>query len=486
MKSSRQAHSNEGTTSQYHHYIPRFILRNFAHSFEPPKNPNGPKKRGKRKWKKGCYPGDPMLNTINLAGTTAEIVEAPISNTFGQTDMYRDFADATNQNHLEQQFSRLESRAAEIITRIRKEHEVAKLEIWLSRAEKDTLRKFLFIMKYRSLGFHKRFYHETAEGYSEDDKTRLVQYMREKGYQKPIDIWFDNINAMLDMKMDLEDNWMDELMKRMYPDDAQWLIAHIKLMYLAFCTPSGQDDEFLLTENAYSIFEGPNSYLTNPDIGESTAQAYTEYHVFAAVSPKLIIVLRSLLLPIPEEDSNDAIRQWRETMYEQSVRQHINPLEAGSSLADLPVTKARNSYAGVVNDADKQDWSPRWNHKFCFKFFPISAEHVNKINCIMLEEAQKTSAIAFKSQHAARKMLEYYLSMPFENRNSLGDRPDDQRLAYMKKLEHAVRKMGSNISAAYHTRKSKMQEDRFDLLGQMLEECSLKEVPTMKPYMRLG
>lgn len=429
-----------------------------------------------------------MLKTINLAGATAELVDAPVARTFGLTDMYRDVAEATNQHRLEEQLSILESKAGAIVAKIRKEHEAGNPEVSLDRVQRDTLRKFLFIMKYRSSGFHKRFYHSTAEGYSGVDRGRLVEYMREKGKQKPIDIWFDNITGMLELKMDPELKWMDELKKRIYPDDAMWAITHMQGMYLAFCTPSGQDDEFLLTENAYSIFEGPASFSINPDTGESTMQAYTEYHVFAAISPKLIIVLRSFLLPSPGEDSDDGIRKWRETMHGLVALQHNNPLEAGSTLADLPIAKARSSYTKIVSGseamADGKDWSPRESDKFFFKIFPISAEHVNKINCIMLEEAYKVSTMAFKSQSAARKTLEHYLSAPTVVR----DEPDDQKLAYLKKLEHVLRLWGSDTTAMYQIRKSKLGgDDIFDLLGRMLQKSSLNEITkNMSPYIKLG
>ncbi|KAL9100392.1 MAG: hypothetical protein Q9163_004235 [Psora crenata] len=491
MNSHPEPRPTEGTISQYHHFIPRFILRNFAHPYRPPKVSKELKKRGKRKGKKGYYPGNPMLYTINLSGVRGELVEAPVSHAFGLTDMYRDLADATNQHRLEQQLSRLESRAAEIITKIRKVYEAGKSEVWLPRTERDTLRKFLFVMKYRSSGFHKRFYNHTSESYSEDDKVRLIEYMREKGYQKPVDIWFDNINTIIEMKMDLEGKWMGELLERMYPDDAQWAIAHMQMMYLALCTPSSQDDEFILTENAYSIHEGPVSCLISPDTGESTVRCYTEYHVFAAISPKLIMVLRNNSLPIPEEDSNDEIRRWRETMQELHAEQHNNPLEACSTLADLPITKARNSYTRIVDGrvtlAAGEDGSYRLYHKFCFRFFPISTEHVNKINFIMLEEAYKSSTIAFNSQLAARKTLEHYLSMPIDHKNPhafkvVGERPDDQRLAYLKKLEHVLRELGSDTAAVYHVQKS-----MFGILGAMLQRSLPSEQSeTMRLYTKLG
>ena len=76
----------------------------------------------------------------------------------GLTDMYRDFAHATNQHYLEQQLSKLESRAGQIISKIKKAFEANENEVWITRPERDDLRKFLFIMKYRGSMAHKRFY----------------------------------------------------------------------------------------------------------------------------------------------------------------------------------------------------------------------------------------------------------------------------------------------------------------------------------------
>ena len=166
------------------------------------------------------------------------------------------------------------------------------------------------------------FYHEGTEGYHADDRERLLQYMQENGFKKPVDVWFDNIKGMLELEMDTNGRWMRDLRERIYPDDAMWFIAHTQMMYLAFCTTSIEDDEFLLTENAYSIHEGPNSYRINPHTGEHTPTAYTEYHVFAVISPKLIMVLRSFLLPVPEENNNKEIGDWRKTMYQLNTWNH--------------------------------------------------------------------------------------------------------------------------------------------------------------------
>ena len=336
-------------------------------------------------------------------------------------------------------------------------------------------------MKYRGPRFRRHFGHQLPDEYSEDDAERLRAYMREKGYKRPVDVWFDNIKVLVDLKMDPEMRWANELMERMYPTDALWAISNMQHMYLSICTPSNQEDEFLLTENAHSIHEGPNS-----------PRAYTEFHVFAVISPKLIMVLRSFLLPIPEEDQNPNIRGWRQELYALNAAQHVDPSRANSCLQDLPVRKARNSYSEVVNGrviwTDGRDRKLRPDDKFCFEFFPITTTHVNKINSIMLEESYSISTIAFKSKSSARKALEFHLTTPIV-RNEFGKKIfetlDDARLVCFKKLEQVAKQLGSDIAAKFLALEEENSEQL--LLTQFLEKFMPSE-PTdmMKTYMKLG
>ena len=469
-------------TTQYHHYIPRFTLQNFAHPFLPQNVSGRHKQRNKHKRQKGHYPGEEMIYAINLAGTEPQITETSVACTFGQMDMYRDFANTPNQHEVEQKLSRLESNAARIIQKIRKEYEAQKKGIWISRSERDTLRKFLFIMKYRAPGFRRRFDPQLPDEYSEDDAEQLRAYMREKGYKRPVDVWFDNIKVLVDLKMDPEMKWANELMERIYPEDAMWAISNMQNMYLSICTPSSQEDEFLLTENSYSIHEGPNS-----------PRAYTEFHVFAVISPKLIMVLRSFLLPVPEEDQDPNIKEWRQKAYALNAAQHIHPSHANSCLQDLPVRKARNSYSQVVNDrviwTNGNDRKLRPDDKFCFEFFPITTTHVNKINSIMLEESHSISTIAFKSKSSARKALEFHLTTPIvqnEFGKNVFETLDDPRLVCYKKLEQAAKQLGSDIAAKCLVIEEEKQEKLEQLIQSLENNMPSEPTDMMKTYMKLG
>ena len=290
-----------------------------------------------------------MLYSIDLAGGEAEITETTVAKTFGMMDMYRDLGKSTKQHEIEEQLSVLECRAGEIISTIRKAFEAGKPEVWITRTQRDILRKFLFIMKYRGRRFHKRYFHEKADTYDANDKERMLKYMKERGIEKPIDVWFDNIKGILDLKMDYDMEWTGKLQRRIYPDDAKWFINHTQQFYLALCTPSTADDEFLLSQNAYSVYEGATTESRDPFSNKITSEAYTEFHVFAPIAPRLMIVLRSMILPVPSEDSDSAIKEEREMWYKASVSRHAHPTRAGAVLKDLPIDKARNSYSKVVD-----------------------------------------------------------------------------------------------------------------------------------------
>lgn len=210
-----------------------------------------------------------------------------------------------------------------------------------------------------------------------------------------------------------------------------------------------------------------------------------------------MMVLRSFILPVLEEDSDEEVKHWRETMYQLNVNQHVVPQKASSVLEDLPVTKARNSYTKLVDGRirllDGENGSYRSDHKFCFRFFPITSEHVNKINGIMLAECYNTSKIVFKSKLWVRKALEYYLCMPCKQ-NSVHsfkvfeDVVDGPKLGWLKKLEQAAGQLGSDTKAVYQLFPSKKsEEDIFEVLGQMLSKNPPKELShNMRLYMKLG
>ena len=424
---------------QYHHFIPRFILRNYADPMQPPPGLN---KKKQKRWVQS-HSKDGVLNIIDL--DKVKVTQSPLSSTLGLLDMYRDVK-SSDQYDVEKKLSVLEGQAGTIISEIKKAFDSELPDIWLTRSKRDILRKFLFIMKYRSQGFHQRFNPVTGD-YIADDREDMLTYMKAKGFVKPIDVWLNNLRTFIDVKMDAEKLWKQTVLDNAYPGDAMWFYAHIEAFYLALCQTSDLSEEFLLTGNAYSVFEGPVSEVFNPMIQKMVTTAYTEYHCFAPISPRLIIMLRSNFLPQAwHDDGEDA----REEALQYTKTLHNDPASAGSTLLDLPVEKGRNSYSIVRNGTivpTAEHSLPPSQHKFLFRFFPIEAKHITTINYIMLNEAFRSSTIVFKSKAATRLTIEGYLLLAEADLKLMIIKgvPGDQRRRYLANLVDIAQQLGGSV-----------------------------------------
>jgi hypothetical protein len=79
---------------------------------------------------------------------------------------------------LEKELSKLESRVGCIIAGIKSAIDSRKDGFSMSRDQRNVLRKFLFIMKYRGLGFHRRFHGDKSGKHIESDAGQLQQHMQ--------------------------------------------------------------------------------------------------------------------------------------------------------------------------------------------------------------------------------------------------------------------------------------------------------------------
>lgn len=395
------------------------------------------------------------VKVLHLRRSPPKITNELVRRTFGQQDMYNDGL----KDCVETKLGEIEREVARIIARAVDAQEAGKEGISLLRSEKDLLRKFQFVMKYRSPIFFRRFNHQTAESYDSDDRDRFLEYMRDKQFSRPLDVWVDNLEKIIDTPMDPAGDWAWELLGRIYPPDALWLAQHVRSMYMAFVTPSDPQEEFILTENAFGIHEGPVSYSVNRFTGKKKQTVYTEFHLLTVISPRLAIVFRSDEMPEPLEDLIPRVREWKSTMLAMTAHIHADPEHVTSLLEDLPIAKARNSYTTVRNGrielAEGADGVPKMNDKFVFIFFPLESDHAQKINMVMLDQAHDIDKLVFKSETALLKAMEFYLEYPCLTRGlysmkTVSDDPDDPRLRFLKQMEDVASMLGSSTTAKYH------------------------------------
>jgi hypothetical protein len=439
--------------SQFQHYIPQFLLRRFA---IPSLAGRGNGKNRIKNQKRNA-----MVNVVSLDNDPPKIGTKLVMEILGQEDMYKDDSKFSKkeQMHIETKLGGIEQAASQIIAKVADAHEAGNNEITLSRYDKDVLRRFLFVMKYRGVNFFNRFNHKTAEEYNSDDRDAFLDYMRAKGFKRPLDVWFDNLTKIINMRMDPAGKWTQDLFDTIYPGDALWLFMNIRTMYLAFVTPSDLSEEFILTENSFGIHEGPGSCSVNRLTGKQKMTAYTEFHLLSVISPRLAMVLRHNLLPEPLEDKDIKVRDGKKEELAMNAQFHHDPDHATSLLQDLPVAKARNSYTIVRNGRLKlargADGVPRAADTFRFRFFRLESRHVQMINTVMLDQAHVISTLVFKSENALRRALEFYLSFPTQAKGghslkTINERQDNPMLLLFRKLEHLAHALGSDVKAKYH------------------------------------
>jgi Protein of unknown function (DUF4238) len=366
--------------SQYQHFIPQFILRKYGEYKEPKRDDYA--ENDSETWKTA------KKKAQKKAGVNAIIFEnGPDKMTLerrnckkicGLNDMYG--------REIEDMFGKLEKKTSDIIKKL--ESDVAKGEssTRLPRAEVDEIRRFLFIMLYRSRNFLHRF-ETSAEEYDSRDREPLLAYMKAKGFATPRDVWLDNFRTFLQVPLGPNPRaWEAELMKRAYPEDAKWFIHHVNDYFLYFCKPADDKDGFILTQNAYGVFEGPNS-----------SAGWTDWHFFSPINPQLLIVLRNKLIqPIPTSvDRSPLVNAFLERLVNLNLAIHSDPTMVRSWLWDLPVETTQHSGGGM----------------FEFTYLPISSRHVQSINSIFLDNAASTKLIIYSSERALIRALEFFLQL---------------------------------------------------------------------------
>ncbi|KAI0126689.1 hypothetical protein BJ170DRAFT_724254 [Xylariales sp. AK1849] len=489
----------------YQHFVPQFLLKNFAH---PCSDPNvgskaSKRSRGRKQGKGKPFPGDPVVYHVNLKADPLELTESPVKRILGQLDMYRDVNKPSDgQQHIEEMFAKLESKASTAFRRITKAFEAGEPAVCLTRDERNLIRKFLFLLKYRGSGFHRRFYHVDMQEYYEDDTPVLRDYMEAKGFTRPFDVWLSNLKAIIDLKMDAEGLWRTEIVKMMYPEDAMWFIAHVQCSYMAICTPSpNSTQEFILTDNCYNVFEGPNALARDIYTGMVRETMHANLHEFAPISPKLMLVLRSFIFPLPEEDASPATKMQRDEFRKEIIDQTFGPEAwSNSPLVGLPIHKAHNSYSTFINGRvrlrEGEDGKFKPQDRFVFPFFPINRHHINTINGIFLDETRRSTSIIFASQSIFFNTLETYLTSSSYTGKRVTNEDGDLRLQMLQKFSALLKTMGSTKQPVWNVISVDQTIDYDGLIGyhtglirwwKNIAETPLEDQrPYLLNYMKLG
>ena len=419
--------------------MPQFLLRNYSHPF------------GKRNQKKRLYHDTKVVNVLDLSKDEPALSEQRVNRTFGQYDMYCDHAALAQgqKRRIETELGKLENNAAPVFKKLLQaqvdgdkndgDHYADLLQF-----EQFFLKKFMFVMKYRSQVFYERFNHEHKEDYQGKDKDKMLKYMRKKKFQRPLDVWFDNLMQIMTLKVEGEVDWCNAIEKLIYPQDALWLKLYMRLKYPVVCTPLNQDEEFVLTGHAFCLHEGPSDDLCT-----------TELHTVCVMAPRLAVLMRDDALPELMDDQDAARQEQNQQMLAAQVSTHRHPELATSLLETLRVVKPRSTYTQDSNGQLIYSWShPKVEYRaktLCFPISKVGSEHVQYIDSVILNEAYDLPEIVYNKKPALLLALEAFLRMPIEGYYSLKNYPseDDARVVYLKKLERFVHSLGSEVKSVY-------------------------------------
>ena len=322
------------------------------------------------------------------------------------------------------------------------------------------------MMLYRSPGFHDWF-KGAKDDYNSIDRDKMLAYMRRKGIENPKEVWLQNIRAFIDVDL-AQDNqsWLAWLQDRAYPTDALWFWKNMNTSYLCFCTPEEAADEFILTQNAYGICEEPSEH-----------ESWLDWHTFAPVNHRLMIVMRKLWLgKVPGLPCHIAeeTAKIHNTVINSLTAAYKDPVAARSCLQDLPVERPVPDYPRLrhvsrVSMPPKSNFSSK--DKFTFQFFRLPSTFVQRINVILLEEAIVTDGIVYKSSSAFRRALKTYLEIERPSLKTVMEKlqPGDlevlhvchgglkmankmlngKRRAYLAMIERIERELGSGCVAEF-------------------------------------
>lgn len=98
--------------------------------------------------------------------------------------------------------------------------------------------------------------------------------------QRPVSAEFALVEMYRDPGFDENSYHLETtLHAQIYPEDAFMFELHLLHRYMSFCQLQNIGEEFLLTENAFGIFEDPST------VHNEVISIYTEYHNFAPISP---------------------------------------------------------------------------------------------------------------------------------------------------------------------------------------------------------
>ncbi|KAK0435826.1 hypothetical protein EV421DRAFT_1833792 [Armillaria borealis] len=270
---------------QFHHAIPRFILRRFQVG-----RPMTAKERDREYKRTGVYPEHVLY--YDLASGCLDVRST--ATIYGHKNLYRDASNPSDANELEKKLGVLEREASDVIRTLHPK--LASDRITLKRRDVERLRKFLFVMHYRNLGGS---YFDPDHPHGGSTIRQWLEHYKAKHHcQTHTDVWLHVLRYYLDTPhsqiIDHARAIYDErgmgmvhlqMMTNLDPDmehsealayDMQASACHLGIW------EAHPTSEFILSNSGFGLFEGLS--VTGDQV-----------HRIFVVSPRIAVILRSNL-----------------------------------------------------------------------------------------------------------------------------------------------------------------------------------------------
>lgn len=391
---------------QYHHYIPRFILRNYSvdECAKPTTNNflcdglGGSVTLSSMPSKKAPKNNNPNINIMRSDGI---LEKEKISCSYGLSNLYKDCL-AEDVMEVEKLLAKLESNVSLIIKRIII-NEATQRDTTLLRQELALIKTFLFVMSYRSERRRNQYMHGRFDFIT---GMMMQRFMEIHKVDSPQTVWLNNIRIILEASDLVQVLKSDP--KTLYPAIRNDIEATLSLYFLCLWK-APPATEFLISNTAFGLWEGNGPALI--------------YHQFYPVSPSIMLVQSSVRFKTDSQGrimsslvNNLSGRQsWFETLPHPTPKRVYKKSPLKNSL--------------LMDGVDRTDPLD----EFTYSFVEIPKDAINRINAIIIDESVQ---ISFTSELYIYRALKYYNRVKHEMPNKKDVKPMIQTLLGKLRRRH--------------------------------------------------
>ncbi|KAK7682141.1 hypothetical protein QCA50_014727 [Cerrena zonata] len=316
----------------------------------------------------------------------------PISTVYGTKNIYRDVRNPNDMDELEKKLSKLENYAAAVIQQV---HDCTGETVTLRRKQVCQLRKFMFIMHYRS---HPQTYYDPTKIENEETNAWIKELMKREHFVTPQEIWLHILRYYLNTDhYSIVSHGMQAFEKmvmaiiegnvfryKIPPDIEHYeAVAYYREAdeyYLGFWE-AAEGDEFVLTHNSFGLWEGEHPL-------------FGQIHRIFPMGPRIVAVLRTNQHRFDRHNSTFSF---------------VN----GHGLLDIPlpppIAPTFNGAMRTREDLDKHRASPKGLQDiFSMSITKLTATQTSRVNFILLCNVQEAGAVTFLSRPIMLKTLKSF------------------------------------------------------------------------------